>query len=274
MFKKSKKEESTEQKEKTPQKNIMKPDMMKRILIGLFAVAAVVAGVLAYINTRDIIKSTDVFNLPGLSIAAPNTSSNTDDTAADGDTVSSPEINTENVVIDFSSRINVLLMGLDYRDWLEEDGPARTDTMILVTLDPVAKTAAILSIPRDLWVNVPGYGQNKINTAYFLGEANRLPGGGPALAARTVEEFLGIDVHYWAQVDFQAFVQFIDYIGGVKMDFPEDIRVERIGGDKEKIRAGTRTLDGSLALAYARIRTVGDGDFDRARRQQRLRGCL
>ena len=91
-------------------------------------------------------------------------------------------------------RVNVLLMGLDYRDWSEGDGPPRTDSMMLVTLDPITKAAGMLSIPRDLWVEIPGFEHNRINTAYFLGETYQLPGGGPAMAAKTVENLLGVPV--------------------------------------------------------------------------------
>ena len=276
MFKKKNENTETTNSEIKSEPAQKAPDWIKRVLISLFAIAALVGAIIAYTTVREMIKSTDILALPGLSIQEPVESVSIDETT--GETiVEEPEssntntsINTATDDVDFSSRINVLLMGLDYRDWESREEASRTDTMMLVTIDPVAKTAGLLSIPRDLWVNVPGFGQNKINTAYFLGQANRLPGGGPELAVQTVEEFLGIDIQYWAQVDFTAFVQFIDYIGGIKMTFDEPIKVERIGGDKEVIRKGTRTLDGSLALAYARIRSVGDGDFDRARRQQQV----
>ena len=68
-------------------------------------------------------------------------------------------------------------------------GPSRTDTMMLLTLDPLNNTAGMLSIPRDLWVSIPGFDNDRINVAYFLGEAYKLPGGGPAMAVRTVEGY-------------------------------------------------------------------------------------
>jgi LCP family protein required for cell wall assembly len=173
---------------------------------------------------------------------------------------------------DGASRVNVLVMGLDFRDWESGDGPPRTDTMILFTIDPVAKTAGMISIPRDLWVNVPGYGYYKINQAYQLGEGNTLIGGGPALAMKTVEHLLGVPVQYYAQIDFEAFVRFINEIGGVKVDVPKKIKVDIIGDDRGeiKIRAGTHTLDGDYALAYARARNTDGADFDRAQRQQQV----
>ena len=122
---------------------------------------------------------------------------------------------------DGSSRVTVLVMGLDYRDWEAGEIP-RTDTMMLATIDPITKTAGLLSIPRDMWVTIPGFDHAKINTAYYLGEVYNLPGGGPALAVQTVEEFMGVQIDYYAQVDFAAFVKFIDEIGGLDLKVEEE----------------------------------------------------
>ena len=168
------------------------------------------------------------------------------------------------------SRVNILVMGLDYRDWEAGETP-RTDTMILFTLDPLNKTAGMISIPRDLWVNIPGFDYGKINTAYYLGEVYNLPGGGAGLAARTVEELLGVPIQYYAQVDFQAFVDFIDHIDGVKLTFEEEIKIDPRGqGNTEVLEPGVYTLPGELALAYVRTRAGDGADFDRASRQQIL----
>ena len=75
--------------------------------------------------------------------------------------------------------------------------------MILLTIDPLTKTAGMLSIPRDMWVNIPGFGYSRINTAYSLGEGSKLPGGGPELARKTVEQFIGVPIQYYAQIDFR-----------------------------------------------------------------------
>ncbi|HLE73958.1 MAG TPA: LCP family protein [Anaerolineales bacterium] len=172
---------------------------------------------------------------------------------------------------DGSSRINVLILGLDARDWEAGSGAPRSDTMMVLTYDPVSETAGMLSIPRDLWVEIPGFGHDKINNAYALGEGNRLPGGGPGLAVETVEQFLGISINYYAQIDFIAFEQFIDIIGGVKIDVPTNIRVQLIGEEvTHLIDNGRQTLNGAYALAYARNRKEGDGDFSRAERQQQV----
>ena len=174
---------------------------------------------------------------------------------------------------DGASRISVLIIGLDYRDWVEGEGAPRSDTMIVLTIDPLTKTAGMLSIPRDMWVNIPGFGYSRINTAYSSGEGSKLPGGGPELARKTVEQFLGVPIQYYAQVDFYTFVEFIDLIGGVEIYNDEELRLDPVGTGKDKIKltcCGMRELNGERALAYARFRKDKEGDIARAQRQQKL----
>jgi LCP family protein required for cell wall assembly len=167
-------------------------------------------------------------------------------------------------------RINILMMGLDYRDWLTGEGPPRTDSMMLVTIDPITKSAGMLSIPRDLWVEVPGFEHNRINTAYFLGETYRLPGGGPGLAMQTVENLIGVPVPYYAVIEFSAFERFIDEIGGIEILVPERMKISPLGRDSYWLDAKSYLMDGPEALAYARARKTEGGDFDRAERQQQV----
>src|SRR6266496_810762 len=178
---------------------------------------------------------------------------------------------------DGASRITILIIGLDYRDWVAGEGAPRSDTMILLTIDPLTKTAGMLSIPRDMWVNIPGFGYSRINTAYSSGEGNKLPGGGPELARKTVEQFIGVPIQYYAQIDFDTFAKFIDEIGGIDVYNDENLRLDQVGGGKDKIKltcCGMRHLRGNVALAYARCRDEGqgckDGDIGRARRQQKV----
>lgn len=174
---------------------------------------------------------------------------------------------------DGAGRVTILVLGLDFRDWESGSVYSRSDTMILLTLDPLTKTAGMLSIPRDLWVFIPGFKHGKINTAYYLGDAYKLPGGGPGLAVKTVEQFLGVPINYYAQIDFGAFVKFIDEIGGVKVDVPQKITVDLLGSGsatKKVLQPGVQVLPGEWALAYARARYTEGGDFDRARRQQQV----
>jgi LCP family protein required for cell wall assembly len=169
-------------------------------------------------------------------------------------------------------RVNVLVLGIDERDG--EEGPWRTDTMLVLTLDPVTMSAGMLSIPRDLWVTIPGYNsQDRINTAHYYGDANGYPGGGPALARDTVAWNLGVPIHFYVRVNFSAFETAIDEIGGIDIMIPETIDDpyypdELYGYDPFYIEAGQQHLDGKTALKYARTRATFGGDFDRGRRQQ------
>lgn len=172
-----------------------------------------------------------------------------------------------------TARVNVLLMGVDLR--CDEEGPTHSDTMMLATIDPVSRSAAMLSIPRDLWVQIPGFGMGKINQAYFDGQAFEYPGGGAQLATETVEAFLGVPIDYYITVDFQAFVDVVDLLGGIVVDVPESIEDTTYpdncyGYDPFFIEAGRHRLEGAAALKYARTRATFGGDVDRAGRQQQV----
>jgi LCP family protein required for cell wall assembly len=170
-------------------------------------------------------------------------------------------------------RVNFLLMGVDQR--CDEEGPSHTDSMMVATLDPLSKSAAMLSIPRDLWVEIPDFGVDRINQAYYFGQIYEVPGGGPALAVETVETFLGVPLHYYVAVDFNAFVEVVDLIGGIVVNVPEAIDDPSYpdncyGYDPFHIEAGQHRLDGATALKYARTRATFGGDVDRANRQQQV----
>lgn len=169
-------------------------------------------------------------------------------------------------------RINILILGIDQRQG--EAGPSRSDTIILLTIDPLSGTAGMLSIPRDLWVPIPGYGENRINTAHFLGDLRKYPGGGPALAKKTVSYNFGIPVHYYVRLNFEGFQRIVDTIGGIDIDVPKEIRDDRFPDEEDGyeplyVPAGLVHMDGELALKYARTRKA-DSDFHRAHRQQQV----
>jgi polyisoprenyl-teichoic acid--peptidoglycan teichoic acid transferase len=171
-----------------------------------------------------------------------------------------------------ADRVNILLMGIDKRP---DEYVSRTDTMILITIDPASRTGGMLSIPRDLWVAIPGYGENRVNTAHYLGDKNGYPGGGPALAMKTVQYNLGVPVHFYVRVDFDGFRRIVDTLGGIELDVPQTIDDpkypdENYGYDPFYIEAGLQHMDGYTALKYARTRATSDSDFDRARRQQQV----
>jgi polyisoprenyl-teichoic acid--peptidoglycan teichoic acid transferase len=172
---------------------------------------------------------------------------------------------------DGQTRFTVLVAGLDRRPG--ETGLAyRTDTMMLVSIDPVAKSLGILSIPRDLFVSIPGYSEpQRVNTPMVLGELQR-PGNGPTLLMQTVQYNLGIRVHDYVAIDFNTFTTIVDAIGGIDFDVPYAISDTsypdmNYGYDPFYIKAGLQHLDGKTALKYARTRH-GDSDFNRAERQQ------
>lgn len=168
-------------------------------------------------------------------------------------------------------RVTLLLLGVDQR--CEEEGPTHTDSLMVVTIDPVSLSAAALSIPRDLWVEIPGFGVDRINQAYYMGQVYEYPGGGQALAVDTVEAALGVKIDYYLAVNFDAFIRVVDLIGGIEVDVPEAIDDPTYpdrcyGYDPFVIAPGRHLLDGETALKYARTRATFGGDVDRAGRQQ------
>jgi LCP family protein required for cell wall assembly len=240
-------------------------------LITLFIIAAMFAAYAAYSKSYDFFLSFNVAKIPGLAILSTPTASS----SLDGTPVPTPIPTTSSGPVplpwDGASRVTILVMGLDYRDWETGDGPPRTDTMILLTIDPLTKTAGMLNVPRDLWVSIPGFDYGRINTAYPLGIAYNVPGGGPGLAMQTVESLLGVPIDYYAIIDFSAFEQFIDELGGIYVDVPAEITVDPIGkANTNTLEPGRQLLDGGNALAYARARHTEGGDFDRAQRQQQV----
>ena len=149
-----------------------------------------------------------------------------------------------------TDRVTILIMGIDHRDWSQGEDIPRTDTMILLTIDPATKKAGLLSIPRDLWVEIPGFGEHKINTAYRWGELYEFPGGGSDLAMRTVRNVIGVPVQYYVLVDFNAFVGMIDALGGLDMHIREEIKIDPVGpGNTRLLEPGVQTLSGAEVLA-------------------------
>jgi LCP family protein required for cell wall assembly len=154
-------------------------------------------------------------------------------------------------------RTNILLLGTD--DSPERGSLGRTDTIILLTIVPFKPYVGMLSIPRDLWVKVPGVGEQRINTAYFFAEANR-EGSGPGAAIQTIRENFGVPVRYYAVIHMLGLTSVVDSIGGVDVDLKSPT-----GG----LSAGVHHLNGEDALAFARERYSSD-DFSRMQRAQIL----
>lgn len=181
-------------------------------------------------------------------------------------------------------RVNILLLG---KGGDGHDGPDLTDTILIASIDPVQKQAALLSIPRDLWVSPDGFGSMKINAVYANAKYAALNRKATAKDAETagfnaiekeIQEDIGIPIHYHVMVDFAGFEQAINTVGGV------DINVDAAGTVRETlwdeltrknytldVREGNQHFDGQRALYYARSRhTSPRGDFDRTERQRKL----
>ncbi len=167
-----------------------------------------------------------------------------------------------------TERVNVLLLGIDSRP--DSSTTQNTDTMIVLSLDPVNKTAAMLSIPRDVYINRPGALVDKINAAYAF--------GGPELARKVVEDLLGIRLNAYALVNFDAFTKIVDSVGGVIVDVRRPVRDESYptpdyGVERLDITTGPQLMDGSTALHFARSRHDAN-DYSRAQRQQLVLSAL
>lgn len=149
----------------------------------------------------------------------------------------------------------VLLLGSDSRGELN----GRSDAIMLCSLDFVANKAAIVSIPRDSRVKIPNHGWTKINSAMAY--------GGPELSVQTVRELSGLPVKYYVETTFKGFKKLVDGLGGVQFTLEKSIYDEWADA---RLPAGTRILSGDEALALCRSRHVGNGDFDRMKRQQQF----
>ncbi len=235
------------------------PAIMTGVLVLVFVVIIIAGGALLLSVARSILSDSGA--LPGLS-------------GSEGPESPNVERRFGQVIPGWkgTERVNLLLLGVDERP--QENGMARTDTMMLLTLDPTTLQAGVLSIPRDLWVPIPGYNQGRINTAHRLGELYNYPGGGPTLARETVELNLGVPIQYYARLNFQGFVDLVDLVGGIDIYVPEAINDplypdHNYGYDPLYIEAGQHHFDGAMALKYARTRHDSN-DFQRADRQQQV----
>lgn len=172
------------------------------------------------------------------------------------------------------SQTNLMLLGIDRREGTS--WAYRTDTILIVTVDAGSGMTGILSIPRDLQVEIPGYGQDRINTANVFGYREEDPDAGPALLKATIEGNFSIPIDGYLMIDFDAFVQMVDALGGVDVDVPETLHDTRYPDPRPAdpyafktvhFDAGWQHMDGARALEYARSR-MSTTDFDRAKRQQ------
>jgi LCP family protein required for cell wall assembly len=153
----------------------------------------------------------------------------------------------------FPTRTNILILGLDRAP--EGSNVSRTDTNIILSIIPFQPVVNMLSIPRDLWVAIPGFGENRINTAHFFAEGNQA-GSGPYAAMDTIRQNFGLTIDYYARIRFDGFTKIIDAMGGITFNLDEPM---------SGYPAGQIHLDGTQALAFARDRS-GSDDFFRMQR--------
>ncbi len=163
-----------------------------------------------------------------------------------------------------SERVNVLLMGGDDRGLREGEVP-RSDTMLVASFDPVSKKIHLFSVLRDTRVEIPGYKDNRANTALSL--------GGPELAMKTIGNLMGLDVQYYVYADFQGFIKLVDALGGVDFYVEKDMKwTDNADGNRYDInlKKGQQHLDGDKALQYVRFRHDKLSDFSRTERQRQF----
>lgn len=181
-----------------------------------------------------------------------------------------------------SGRVNILLLG---RGGGAHQAPDLTDTLMIASIDPVNHTTTLVSLPRDLWVNVPDHGVMKLNAVWQTGVFNYLGkkstgstnpkaiAEGFKLVDQTVQDILGIEINYNTIVDFQAFKQAVDTVNGVTIDVPTDLVDPTMAWETANnpvlAKAGIQTFDGTHALIYSRSRET-TSDFARAGRQRAM----
>jgi LCP family protein required for cell wall assembly len=182
---------------------------------------------------------------------------------ADPPAVKAGEVGSSSVASE--EPLDVLVLGVDRRPSAAEGSTSHSDTMMLVRVNPQTGQIRLLSVPRDLLVEVKPGVEDRINTAYLY--------GGTPLATTVMENLTGITIDRYAIVDFGGFEDAIDALGGVTLEVEQPIRIG-LDGRRVYVAPGKQELNGLEALAYARYRGTACGDLDRIRRQQRLVGAL
>lgn len=178
--------------------------------------------------------------------------------------ISFQKLSDSSALTEDHSIVNILLIGQDSR---EGEAGARSDTMILCTIDKNKNTITMTSFLRDLYVSIPGFRDNRINAAYSM--------GGMALLKQTIAENFSVDIDGCIEVDFQHFAQIIDLLGGVELTLRQD-EADTINRETgSDLTEGSHVLTGAQALTYSRIRSLDlDGDFSRTDRQRKVIGAL
>ncbi|MDX1765857.1 MAG: LCP family protein, partial [Candidatus Saccharimonadales bacterium] len=231
-----------------------KPWTVKRVILRTFMVSGIaVFSVGAFLGLKAFFAAQNIIVRDGE--GAPALRANVDPSQLNGEG---------------DGRVNIMLLGIG-GDTHEAGDLA--DSILVVSIDPTNNEAAMLSIPRDLYVDVPGYYSTRINAAHAIGEDQNHPGGGIALMRETLEEILDIPIHYFVRVDFEGFIQAVDAVGGISINLDEPLYDTNFWWQYGilDLPAGENYLDGEKALYVARSRlTSPRGDFDRTERQRKI----
>lgn len=218
-----------------------------KILIGIFVAVwlVILAGIGYLYHTFSLLNHTE--KQESLPVQAEKTESDHDPGGLQWDSA--------NQVYYDDNVINILLIGQDTRDGTRQ----RSDSMIIATINQNTKKVVLTSLMRDLYVDIPGRGGNRINAAYAF--------GGSQLLDQTIESNFHIRIDANVMVDFEGFQQVVDSIGGIEINLYQE-EVDYLGFSD--LKAGDNHLNGEQALAYARIRYVGNNDYERTERQRRV----
>lgn len=230
-----------------------------RVLLIVLVILVVLAGALAAFGGFELSK----INRLGASIF---TKEDFDQDASGADTIQAVDWGKAHVATKVDGVVNVLLVGQDTRGEQRQ----RSDSMIILSINKNTKQMTMVSIMRDLYVQIPDYSDNRINSAYAF--------GGFELLDATIEQNFGVVIDYNVEVNFNGFKDIVDKVGGIDVDLTEE-EVEYMNSEKfvhtmnykgkQNFKVGTNHLDGAQALCYARIRRVGD-DFARTQRQRTI----
>ena len=230
-----------------------------RVLLIVLVILVVLAGALAAFGGFELSK----INRLGASIF---TKEDFDQDASGADTIQAVDWGKAHVATKVDGVVNILLVGQDTRGEQRQ----RSDSMIILSINKNTKQMTMVSVMRDLYVQIPGYSDNRINSAYAF--------GGFELLDATIEQNFGVVIDYNVEVNFNGFKDIVDKVGGIDVDLTEE-EVEYMNSakfvhtmnykGKQNFKTGTNHLDGAQALCYARIRRVGD-DFARTQRQRTI----
>ncbi len=281
-----------------------RPPLWLKVLVGtflaIFVVGGLYSGYLFYATIREIVAEADlpalpVIQLPSISLPRaradeeenqplPEMGMLTPGTGAGETGMQTPVAGVGELayapppapLLAEGERINILLLGIDRRGG--KSWNHLTDTIIIVSVDEINKGVSMLSIPRDLYLEIPGFEETRINVANRYGYSYDYPGGGPALLQRTIEQNFGIPIDYYVMVDFNGFTRVVDTLGGIDVNVPKTLHDTQYpdprpddpnAGKTVHFDPGWQHMDGQRALEYSRSR-MSTSDFDRAKRQQQV----